>query len=80
MHPSIECLAKNNHGMKIEEDENDVIINNPWNDESVKFIIPKREDLTLLENIFFISEFIAIFHRDRIEFIYGPLPDDDPDN
>ena len=79
MHPSIEQLVSNNPGIKIEEDEHNVIITNPWNDESVKFIIPKKEDLNLLENIFFISEFVAIFHKDRIEFIYGPLPDDDPD-
>lgn len=51
-----------------------ILVFNPWGDETLKLVIPKTENLSLLNNIILPEELIAIYHtkEELLEFIYSP--------
>lgn len=71
----ISNFIANNDCIKAENKEEQLVINNCWNDSSFQFIFADSETIDYLENIVLPKELFAIFHKDKnlYEFIYLPL-------
>ena len=72
---SLETFKSNNDSIKIEILEENYLITNPWNDDSVHLLLTKNENCDLLKNIILPEELVAIYHEkdSRLEIIAGPM-------
>ncbi len=71
-------FTANNNCIKAEKKEEKLIINNCWNDSSIRFEFSNDEDLAYLDNIVLPNELFAIFHKaaNKYEFIFLPLSEE----
>ena len=71
-------FSANNNCIKAENKEGKLIINNCWNDSSIRFEFSNEEDLSYLDNIVLPKELFAIFHKEAniFEFIFLPLSEE----
>lgn len=74
----ITIFTANNNCIKAENKEEKLIINNCWNDSSIRFEFSNDEDLSYLDNIVLPKELFAIFHKaaNKYEFIFLPLSEE----
>lgn len=74
----ISSFTANNNCIKAENKDNKLIINNCWNDSSIRFEFSDSEDLSFLDNIVLPKELFAIFHKEanKFEFIFLPLSEE----
>lgn len=74
----ISSYTANNNCIKTENKDNKLIINNCWNDSSIRFEFSDNEDLSFLDNIVLPKEIFAIFHKEanKFEFIFLPLSEE----
>lgn len=74
----ISNFIANNNCIEAENKDNKLIINNCWNDSSIRFEFSDSEDLSYLDNIVLPKELFAIFHKEanKFEFIFLPLSEE----
>lgn len=74
----IKKFTANNNCIKAENKEEKLIINNCWNDSSIRFEFSNDEDLAYMDNIVLPKELFAIFHKaaNKYEFIFLPLSEE----
>ncbi|UAB80605.1 hypothetical protein INR76_10825 [Marixanthomonas sp. SCSIO 43207] len=78
MNINLQTLKENNPKIKFIEYDDSTKLINPWNDNSVSFSFKKGQKLTLIKNIVFPEQLVAILDnsKNRLEFIYGPIKND----
>lgn len=74
----IKKFTANNNCIKADNKEEKLIINNCWNDSSIRFEFSNDEDLAYMDNIVLPKELFAIFHKaaNKYEFIFLPLSEE----
>jgi len=77
----LKTFKANNPQCSIREEDETLIVEKPWGDDSSRFVFKLNEKKAMedLNNVLFLPQFDAIIHLDTntIEFIYGYLLPDD---